>query len=168
MSTHVSPIPPPHRGTGPADGVPLDVVRQLLAAVHRHSARRLVVRTAGLEVEIEADHVRVEPGATRAGTAPTDTAPAADTAPALVDVVATAVGVVRFTTGPGSPSGLVVAADDQVAQIEAMKTVTAVLAGHAGVVREVCARDGDVVSFGQPLLRLEPVGDDGAPADALG
>ncbi len=177
LSTHVSPIPSPQRDHDPAPAVsgagnvPLDVVRQLLAAVEQHSTRRLLVRTAELEIEIEHDRVMTPPTGSGGAAVPTgsDDGSVEDDHEGLVDVVAPTVGVVRFSPESngtqGMVEGVVVGPADQVAQIEAMKTTTAVLAGRAGTIREVCVGDGEVVEFGQPLLRLEPAREDGAAAD---
>lgn len=151
MATHVSPVPPArrnHRSTG----VPVEVVRQLMAAARQHAVRRLLVRTADAEIQLE---LEVDVG--RPSDGPSDR-PADE--PDLVEVLAPAVGVVRLAPGAGGSPGLavgdVVGPDDQVAQIEAMKMTTTVVAGRAGTVREVCVRDGDVVEFRQPLVRIEP------------
>jgi biotin carboxyl carrier protein len=160
VSTPVPPVSSPQHPEGPspvtgAPGVPIDVIRQLMSAAQQNSVRRLVVRAAGVEVEIE----REPRPAAGDGPPPAAGEPARDAGGQLVDVVAPAVGVIRLVPGgdgtPGAAVGAVVGADDQVAQIEAMKLTTAVRAGHAGIVREVCVRDGDVVEFEQPFLRLE-------------
>jgi acetyl-CoA carboxylase biotin carboxyl carrier protein len=156
VSTPVSPVSSPHHREGPspatgAPGVPIDVIRQLVSAAHQNSVRRLVVRTADVEVEIERDPQPV----TGEGLSPVT---GEDVGSHLVDVVAPAVGVVRLAPDDGAPGAVVGAAvgpEDQVARIEAMKMTTAVRAAHAGIIREVCVRDGDVVEFEQPLLRLE-------------
>ncbi|MEU3624903.1 hypothetical protein BS329_01675 [Amycolatopsis coloradensis] len=165
MSTHVSPVPSEKRNHAPAPPtgspvVPVDVVRQLMAAANQNSVRHLLVRTLDVEIEIE-----VEPQTQPASTPPRESPPGDGPAreAGLVEVLAPAVGVVRLIrgdTGSAEPTvGAVVGPDDQVAQIEAMKMTTPVRAGHAGIIREVCVRDGDVVEFRQPLLRLEPAGE---------
>jgi acetyl-CoA carboxylase biotin carboxyl carrier protein len=37
-----------------------------------------------------------------------------------------------------------------------MKLFTTVRAGTAGIVRKICAKDGDMVEFGQILFYIEP------------
>ncbi|CAM3690709.1 biotin/lipoyl-containing protein [Kibdelosporangium persicum] len=44
----------------------------------------------------------------------------------------------------------------QVAIVEAMKLMNAIVAEEAGRVTEILAVDGESVEYGQPLLRLEP------------
>jgi biotin carboxyl carrier protein len=52
--------------------------------------------------------------------------------------------------------GQVVAPQDQVGLLEVMKLYTPVRAGVAGVVREICIADGELVEFGQRLLLVAP------------
>ena len=40
--------------------------------------------------------------------------------------------------------------------IEAMKVMNEIKADHAGVVAEICVKDGDPVEFGAPLFKLKP------------
>ncbi len=170
MSTHVSPVPSDQRNHAPAPptgspGVPVDVVRQLMTAANQNSVRHLVVRTPDVEIEFEI-------GVPAPSSSATPRQPTAADEPAqeagLVEVLAPAVGVVRLARGDDGSSapavGAVVGPDDQVAQIEAMKMTTPVRAGQAGIIREVCVRDGDVVEFRRPLLRLELTGE--VPDDA--
>lgn len=52
--------------------------------------------------------------------------------------------------------GDTVAVDTTVAIIEVMKLMNPVTAGVAGVVAEICAAEGSMVEYGQPLLRIDP------------
>jgi len=157
----------PPRGGDPVDPIdPVDVVRRLAAVMGDTSVRRVRLRTAALDVEVE--RPLPEPGraggavaeVAEAATDPTDAGDVVD----VIDVVAPTVGVVHVGAGPdGEPApaaGAVVEPDTEVARVEAMKMTTAVLAGCHGVVREWCVRDGEVVAFGQPLLRLTAGGAD--------
>jgi acetyl-CoA carboxylase biotin carboxyl carrier protein len=49
-----------------------------------------------------------------------------------------------------------VEADTEVCLIEVMKLFTPVRAGTAGIVREICVDDGQMVEFGQLLAVIEP------------
>jgi acetyl/propionyl-CoA carboxylase alpha subunit/acetyl-CoA carboxylase carboxyltransferase component len=69
--------------------------------------------------------------------------------------------VVRVNVAAGN----VVDAGDSVAVVESMKMETAILAPFAGRVREVFVTSNVQVYAGSPLLRLEPLPDDGAAAD---
>ena len=61
---------------------------------------------------------------------------------------------------PGAPPfvepGASVEPDTVVGIIEVMKLMNAVRAGVRGVVREIRARDGALVEFGETLLLVEP------------
>lgn len=158
-------------GSG-GDAAAVEVVRQLVSVVRDTSVRRLHVRTDQLEIEIEHD-----PGTGHAG--PVAARPAAgparteeerdvpDAGDGLVDVVSPTVGVAHVATRPDGTGAVAVGAvvdhKTEVAQVEAMKLITPVLAGCAGVVTEVCFQDGEVVEFGQLLFRVRP-GTDGEDA----
>lgn len=53
--------------------------------------------------------------------------------------------------------GDLVEADTVVCIVEVMKLMNSVVAGMRGVVVAIHANDGDLVEFGQPLVRLAPV-----------
>ncbi len=78
----------------------------------------------------------------------------------LVDVVAPMVGTFYRAAGPGEAPfvevGSVVAAETQVCLLEVMKLFTAVPAGVAGTVAEVCREDGTAVEYGDALFRIRP------------
>lgn len=63
---------------------------------------------------------------------------------------------------PGAPPyvsiGQEVTADTEICLIEVMKLFTAVRAGVAGTIREVCVSDGELVEFDQTLFLIEPHG----------
>lgn len=98
---------------------------------------------------------------------PTKSTSAGSSAPAPVTVPEGMVGVSAPNLGtfyrapkPGAPAyvevGQTVEADTEVCLIEVMKLFTPVSAGTAGVVREVCIDDGQMVEFGQVLVIIEP------------
>jgi acetyl-CoA carboxylase biotin carboxyl carrier protein len=61
---------------------------------------------------------------------------------------------------PGAASyvelGQSVTADLEICLIEVMKLFTSVRAGTAGVIREICADDAELVEYGQTLFYIEP------------
>jgi acetyl-CoA carboxylase biotin carboxyl carrier protein len=61
---------------------------------------------------------------------------------------------------PGAASyvelGQSVTADMEICLIEVMKLFTSVRAGTAGVVREICVDDAEMVEYGQTLFYIEP------------
>jgi len=52
--------------------------------------------------------------------------------------------------------GVSVTPDSEVCMIEVMKLFTTIRAGVAGIVREICATDGQMVEYGQDLMWIEP------------
>jgi acetyl-CoA carboxylase biotin carboxyl carrier protein len=61
-------------------------------------------------------------------------------------------------TAPFVQVGEKVTEDTELCLIEVMKLFTTLRAGVAGVVREVLAKDGDLVEFGQPLFVIDTNG----------
>jgi acetyl-CoA carboxylase biotin carboxyl carrier protein len=61
---------------------------------------------------------------------------------------------------PGAASyvelGQSVTADMEICLIEVMKLFTSVRAGMAGVIREICVDDAELVEYGQTLFYIEP------------
>jgi acetyl-CoA carboxylase biotin carboxyl carrier protein len=53
--------------------------------------------------------------------------------------------------------GASVTAETEVCMIEVMKLFTTIRAGMAGIVREICVQDGQMVEYGQDLMWIEPV-----------
>ena len=78
----------------------------------------------------------------------------------LSDVSAPLLGTFYRAARPGAPPfvevGARVGPESIVGIIEVMKLMNTVRAGVTGVVREICARDGVLVEFGETLLRIEP------------
>jgi acetyl-CoA carboxylase biotin carboxyl carrier protein len=94
-------------------------------------------------------------------TAPTNAPaarPAADAG--LTNVVTPLLGTFYRAPRPGEPPfvdvGSVVEPDTVVCIVEVMKLMTTVRAGSRGVVREILARDGELVEYGATLMRLAP------------
>jgi len=89
-------------------------------------------------------------------------APAAAVAvdPALVAVRAPLLGTFYRAPKPGAPPfvdvGASVEPDTIVGIIEVMKLMNTVRAGTSGVVREIRARDGTLVEYGETLLSIDP------------
>ncbi len=61
---------------------------------------------------------------------------------------------------PGTPPfvevGSRVEPDTTVCIIEVMKMMNSVPAGVAGTITEICARNAELVEYGEPLFRVEP------------
>jgi acetyl-CoA carboxylase biotin carboxyl carrier protein len=89
--------------------------------------------------------------------------PSAAAVPAGWSVVrAPSLGTFYRAPKPGAPPyvelGQAVEPDSEVCLIEVMKLFTGVKAGMAGTVREIYAKDGDLVEYDQPLFLVEPNG----------
>jgi acetyl-CoA carboxylase biotin carboxyl carrier protein len=69
------------------------------------------------------------------------------------------VGVYYAAPNPGEASfvkvGQKINAGDQIGIVEAMKIMNPVEATQGGIVAEVLVKNGDIVQFGQPLIRLQ-------------
>ena len=79
--------------------------------------------------------------------------------PFLSEVRAPLLGTFYRAPKPGAPPfvevGATVAPDTVIGIIEVMKLMNAVRAGVAGVVREIRARDGALVEYGETLLLID-------------
>ncbi|MBI4290688.1 MAG: acetyl-CoA carboxylase biotin carboxyl carrier protein subunit [Betaproteobacteria bacterium] len=95
--------------------------------------------------------------------------PAAD---GTVAVVAPMMGRFYARPEPGAAPfvsvGAQVSADSTVGLIEVMKVFTAVRAGVAGVITEICVQDAEFIEYGHVLFRVRPAEADAAPAGAKG
>jgi acetyl-CoA carboxylase biotin carboxyl carrier protein len=139
---------------------------------------RLLEESSFDELELEYDGMKIHlrragtvkaparDAATAADTTPSDTSvaaraptPATAVDPALTEVRAPLLGTFYRAPKPGAPPfvevGAAVVPDTIVGIIEVMKLMNTVRAGASGVVREVCARDGDLVEYGEVLLRID-------------
>jgi acetyl-CoA carboxylase biotin carboxyl carrier protein len=77
----------------------------------------------------------------------------------LVDVTAPMLGTFYRSDAPGTEPfvdiGAQIEANSVLCLIEVMKLMHYVQSGTAGVIREICAEDGQLVEFGQPLFRID-------------
>ena len=82
--------------------------------------------------------------------------------PDLQDVPAPLLGTFYRSPKPGAPPfveiGSTVEEDTVVAIIEVMKLMNTVRAGVRGTVSEILARDGALVEYGEPILRVRKTG----------
>ncbi len=111
--------------------------------------------------------VAQRPVAEAASTVPpqSETGAAERTAPAdipehWVPIKAPNLGTFYRAPKPGAPpfveTGQSIDPDTEVCLIEVMKLFTALKAGVAGVVRKICAEDGELIESGEVLLYIEP------------
>ncbi len=103
---------------------------------------------------------RVAPNQGQTAPAPPSQSPAPPIPTGHHPVEAPMIGMFYTAPAPGEPAfvqpGSQVAAGDKLCLIEVMKLYTTIFAPVAGMVREICARDGELVEFGQTLFVIEP------------
>jgi len=91
---------------------------------------------------------------------PVPPAPASNVPGNWVAVAAPTLGTFYRAPKPGAAPfcdlGVRVEADSEVCLVEVMKLFTTVRAGTAGIVRKICANDGDLVEFDQVLFYIDP------------
>jgi acetyl-CoA carboxylase biotin carboxyl carrier protein len=91
---------------------------------------------------------------------PVPPAPASNVPGDWVAVAAPTLGTFYRAPKPGAAPfcelGARVEAESEVCLVEVMKLFTTVRAGTAGIVRKICANDGDLVEFGQVLFYIDP------------
>ncbi len=94
-----------------------------------------------------------------AGTAPTDSAPAAAAEPAGHTLKSPMVGTFYRSPSPGAPSfvevGQSVSKGQTLCIIEAMKLLNEIESDKAGVVKAILVENGQPVEYGQPLFVIE-------------
>jgi acetyl-CoA carboxylase biotin carboxyl carrier protein len=131
---------------------------------------------AEIELEGEGQRIRVRkmeaaparqvtayPAAGAGAVVPAGASAAAPAAPAVPDnlrtVTSPMVGTFYRASSPEAEpfvkEGDVVQVDTNLCIIEAMKVMNEIPAGIAGVVREILAKNGESVEYGQPLFRIE-------------
>jgi acetyl-CoA carboxylase biotin carboxyl carrier protein len=156
-----------------------DDVREILRIIDESDLEELRIETNGLRLYVRrggAPPVEEAPGDGKgqARTAPEEQAPAAgepattggrgaETAPApdgTVAIEAPMVGTFFRAEAPGAKPfvevGSRVEPDTVVCLIEVMKMMNSIRAGVSGRIVEVCAENGALVEYGQPLFRVEP------------
>jgi acetyl-CoA carboxylase biotin carboxyl carrier protein len=127
---------------------------------------RLHVRRGGAPpVEVAAEPASAPMRERAAAAAPEPAAPAqaaAESASAngAATIDAPMLGTFYRASAPGEEPfvdvGSQVDADTVVCLIEVMKMMNSVKAGVAGTVVEVCARNAELVEYGEPLFRVDP------------
>jgi acetyl-CoA carboxylase biotin carboxyl carrier protein len=102
------------------------------------------------------------PPSASASPAPVVPAKAAVNDPNMQEVVAPLLGTFYRAPKPGAPPfvevGSVVGEDTVIGIIEVMKLMNTVRAGVRGTVTDILIRDGDLVEYSEPLLRVRKAG----------
>jgi acetyl-CoA carboxylase biotin carboxyl carrier protein len=146
-------------------GLTDDDVREILRIVDESDVEELQIQTEGFSLHVSRGApIAPSPAPPPAAIAPTP-APAAEpsTPPADEDTVVVPspmLGTFYRAEAPGSSPfvevGATVGPDTTVCIIEVMKMMNSVAAGVSGTVVEVCAENGTLVEYGEPLLRVRP------------
>ncbi len=143
-------------------------IAEITRLLEDSSFDELELEIAGLKVHLRrggATHADAAPDGGAADAAsmppgvPVSAAPAVGN-PRLVELRAPLLGTFYRASKPGAPPFVEPGADVEpesiVGIIEVMKLMNAVRAGARGVVREIHARDGALVEYGELLLRIDP------------
>lgn len=114
--------------------------------------------------------VAAAPVSAPAAAKPAAQAASAPRADGTVEIVAPMMGRFYAKPEPGAAPfvtvGAQVSADSTVGLIEVMKVFTAVRAGVAGVITEICVQDAEFIEYGHVLFRVRPAAAEAAPAKA--
>jgi acetyl-CoA carboxylase biotin carboxyl carrier protein len=146
-------------------GLTDDDVREILRIVDESDVDELSIQTDGFSLHV------LRNGASASSSteilrpaAPASTAPPASQAhetaddPDTVVVPSPMLGTFYRAEAPGAAPfvevGATVGPDSTVCIIEVMKMMNSVAAGVTGTVVEVCAENGELVEYGEPLLRV--------------
>jgi acetyl-CoA carboxylase biotin carboxyl carrier protein len=131
-------------------------VREILKLIDESELDELLIETDGFKLHV----VR---GSQAPGPRPQESAPApaASASNGLV-VSAPMLGTFYRAEAPGAAPfvdvGAKVEPDTVVCLIEVMKMMNSIPAGVSGTIAEICAQNGELVEYGEPLFRVEPDG----------
>jgi len=133
-------------------------VSEILRLIDESDVDELKIQTRGFSLHVvRGDGPPAAAEAVAVPAAPTHESASADGAHA---VTAPMLGTFYRAEGPGRPPyvevGSEVRPDTVVCLIEVMKMMNSIKAGVAGTVAEVCAVNGELVEYGQPLFRVTP------------
>ena len=139
----------------------LKETKDLIRSLEGTATRRVKVRTAGLDIEVERQEATVVVAAPAASAAAPG-APAAATTPGRMPIVAPLVGVFYRAPTPGAKPfvevGDTVERGQKVGIVEAMKMMNEVTSDYRGVVAEIVVGNGDTVQYEQTLLLIDVSG----------
>jgi acetyl-CoA carboxylase biotin carboxyl carrier protein len=147
-------------------GLTDDDVREILRIVDESDVDELQIQTEGFSLHVSRRAAPLAPPTAPPPAAappaePADPTPAPDTDEDTVLVPSPMLGTFYRAEAPGATPfvevGSTVGPDSTVCIIEVMKMMNSVAAGVGGTVVEVCAENGTLVEYGEPLLRVRPV-----------
>jgi acetyl-CoA carboxylase biotin carboxyl carrier protein len=138
-----------------------DDVERIIGLLDHSHFDELTLEMDGVKLALRRNGARSAPAAA-APAAPViaAAAPVAVPASGLLEVKAPMLGTFYRAPKPGADPfvqvGSKVGPDDPVGIIEVMKLMNSIPAGLSGEVAQVLAQDGEVVEYGQVLLRVRP------------
>jgi acetyl-CoA carboxylase biotin carboxyl carrier protein len=151
-------------------GLTDDDVREILRIVDESDVDELQIQTDGFSLHVSRRGAALAPAAAPpAAPPPATTAAVAPPAPPdepapepdedTVIVPSPMLGTFYRAEAPGAAPFVEVGArvepDSTVCIIEVMKMMNSVAAGVSGTVVEVCAENGELVEYGEPLIRVK-------------
>jgi acetyl-CoA carboxylase biotin carboxyl carrier protein len=148
-------------------GLSHDDVERIVSLLDRSHFDELTLEMDGVKLELRRHGARSMPAAAApmpaalaAVAPPAAPVPAASAASGLLEVKAPMLGTFYRAPKPGAQpfvrAGSKVGPDDPIGIIEVMKLMNSIPAGLNGEVVEVLVKDGEMVEYGQVLLRVRP------------
>jgi acetyl-CoA carboxylase biotin carboxyl carrier protein len=149
-------------------GLTDDDVREILRIIDESELDELRIETPEFRLHVRRSGAPAAAGDSDGAEAPQpgpEAAPPAAPAPERANGVATIdapmLGTFYRASAPGEEPfvdvGSQVEPDTVVCLIEVMKMMNSVNAGVSGTVVEVCARNAELVEYGEPLFRVQPL-----------
>lgn len=152
----------------PGPGLSIAEIRQLITMLHNSDVEELAIEheAEGLKLVLRKPTPAMAPMLAPMGVAEPDGEPLDGALPPddtsrekVFEIVSPLVGVFRAAMKPGSKplvhAGDVVREGQVVGAVEALNVLNEIENSAPGRVREVCARDGQPVEYGQPLFLIE-------------
>jgi acetyl-CoA carboxylase biotin carboxyl carrier protein len=129
-------------------------IREILRLIDESDLAELRIETHGFSLHVRKD------GAGAPALAPRHDDDPAAASDELITVPSPMLGTFYRAEGPGHEPfvelGSQVEPDTTICIIEVMKMMNSIPAGVRGTVVEVCAENGTLVEYGQPLYRVKP------------
>jgi acetyl-CoA carboxylase biotin carboxyl carrier protein len=140
----------------------LKETKDLIKWLEGTSTRRLKLKAAGLDIEVERQEITVVASAAPAVVVAGASAGPAAAAPGRMPVVAPLVGVFYRAPNPGAKPfvevGDTVERGQKVGIVEAMKMMNEVTSDYRGQVAEFLVANGDTVQYEQTLMLIDVTG----------
>lgn len=136
-------------------------IKQLIDLMEERTLAELTVQDGDKKVSISRHLPQANVQPVTATTATTATTTTANAAPVKSGMVETSpmVGVYYVAPSPNDAPfikvGQQIQAGDSLGIIEAMKIMNPLEATQSGIIAEILVQNGDVVQFGQPIVRYE-------------